>query len=239
MPIPPKPAARTASPWRGEAEWFLCSALWTEGERVPSTYAVASRGVSSRAELFLRQRLGPCGRAPTARRTGRPASSGIARARAARGSVIVPAEACHHDGRLQPRDATVRIGFREWKCDSAAGFSVLARRQAATGRGLRLRPEIRPIARRRLAYRAPAGDVNPHAQGSRHPTRLCGGRRMLGSRIRCRALVASGARRQAGWSEQACHGPIALRATCASPVRDPTRQSARDPLHRAREVGEV
>ena len=196
--------------------------------------AVALEGVSSRPRSY-----GPRGRTDMARDSGRRSHSGIVRARVPRGWVVVPVRRGYHDRRPQPRDVTVRVGFRGCKCDGAGGFSVLARRQAATGRGLRMCPEIRPVGRRRFAYRAAAGDLNPHAQGSRHRTRLCGGRRLCGARIRCRALDASGARRQGGWPESACRAATALCATCGSPVRDPTSQSARGPLRRAREVEEV
>ncbi len=163
---------RRGSDWDRKGERFLSPTLWSKGDRVSSTYAVASGGVSRRAGSPLRQRVGLCGR-------------------------------------------------------------------AATGRGLPLRPEIRPIARGRLAYQATVGDVNPHAQGSWDPTRLRGGRRLCGARIRCGALVASRARRQAGCSEPACHAATALRAIRPSSVRDPTSGPAREPLHSAREVEEV
>jgi len=153
-------------------ERALSPMLWSKGDRVPFTDAVASVGVRGRAGSPLRER--------------------------------------------------VRLGGR-----------------AATGRGLPLPPEIRPIARRRLAYQATVGDVNPHAQGSRDPPRLRRDRRLCGARIRCGALVASSARRQEGWSAPACHAATPLRAVRPSSVRDPTSEPAREPLHGAREVEEV
>jgi hypothetical protein len=155
-----------------QGERILSPMLWSKGDRVPFTDAVASVGVRGRAGSPLRERVGLGGR-------------------------------------------------------------------AATGRGLPLPPEIRPIARRRLAYQATVGDVNPHAQGSRDPPRLRRDRRLCGARIRCGALVASSARRQEGWSAPACHAATPLRAVRPSSVRDPTSEPAREPLHGAREVEEV
>ncbi|HTP20006.1 MAG TPA: hypothetical protein VMJ65_10410 [Solirubrobacteraceae bacterium] len=82
-----------------------------------------------------------------------------------------------------------------------------------------------------MAYRAPTGDVNPHARGSLDATRVGRSRRLHGAGIGGCALVAPSACLHAGRGpDPARLASTALHRNPASPVGGPARQPAPGPL---------